>query len=96
MGGFAAHGKIEIRRHHADHQAGMPIHRHGPAYYRAIRMKPAHPQAVAEDYDVGVAGAVFVGKNVASDHGRHAQHREQLRVHQQAVERFGRGIRFAG
>ena len=96
VGRLPAQGKIEAGRHDADHQAGVPVDRNGVADHGAVGVKPAHPQAVAENHDGGVRRLILFGKNVTSEHGRDAQDGEQACAGAHAVERFGSGVRIAG
>src|SRR5262249_52724787 len=90
VSGGAAHGEIEAGRHHADHQTGVSSDRDATADDGAVTLKTAHPEAVAEHHHVWLTGPVFLGENIAAEHRRNPEGREEVGGDEQAVERLRR------
>jgi len=85
----AAHRKVESRRHHADHCAGVPVNGDSAAHHASVRIEPADPQAIAENHPVGLAGLIFFRQNVSAKHGRDPKQWKQIGCHSQSLESVG-------
>jgi len=85
MSRLPAQRKVEIRRHHADHEASVSIDGNGSAYHSMIRVEPAHPEAIAKNHLVGMTRLILLRKNVASEHGGDTERGEQAGGDLQAV-----------
>ena len=92
--GGHAHGEIEIRRHDPDDGAGVPVDLELAAHHGTVRLETAHPQSVTEDHDAGT-GPVFLGADVAAEHGGDAQGRKQVGGDGESVERLRQGAGIA-
>jgi hypothetical protein len=68
----------ERRRQDADHRIGIPLQPHLRADDRGIGAE-AVPQPVRQHDHVRASAADFVGRKTASEHGPHAEQREEVR-----------------
>ena len=88
-GGTELHGEIEAGRHDAEDEIVLVVKAHGFAGDVGVGVEGMAPQIVAEEQDVGVAGAIVPGRDPAAELRRNAEHGQKVGGDADAVEGIG-------
>ena len=79
--GLQVRGKVEAGRHDADDEMVAAVEGNRPADDGRIRAELPLPETVAQDGDIGLSWPALFGQERASEHGVHAEDREQAGRH---------------
>ncbi len=83
---FGSASEVERGRHDADDLVRRSIELESPAEDLWVAIEAGHPQSMADDDDVRIAGHVFLGAERSAQLRLRAEHREVLRRHPPAAD----------